>query len=193
MNKSFLKSMRILVLILAAGLMVWGCTEATTPEDKVLASIGDYQLKLSEFQRLLSADLEMNPDFKLTRKAKKEYLDEIIQKEILVIEAKKRRLDVEPKFIRTIERYWESTLIRSLMEIISEEIEKKIIVTQEEIRNRYNSLKAEDPSMPPFSEIEEETRYNLKEEKKNAAYQEWVAELEGSIKIEIDNNLLNQN
>jgi hypothetical protein len=91
--------------------------------------INDYHLTLDEFQDQLAAELKLEKDFKLTEEAKREFLEGLIRKELLIQEAKRLKLDRKEKFVRAIERYWESTLIRDIMDLKGKEIAKKIFVS----------------------------------------------------------------
>ena len=110
---------------------ILSCAQETTEEKKTLAKINDYVLTLDEFQVQLAEELELDRDFKLTKKTKRDFLDQLITKEILIQEAKKRNLDRRDKLMRAIERYWESTLIRDLMIMEGQGIEKRTVVSQE--------------------------------------------------------------
>lgn len=103
------------------------CSQEKSVESKILARINDYNLTLDEFHHQLASELEFDKDFKLTEEAKQKFLEELIIKELLIQEAKKLKLDRKIKFVRTIERYWESTLIRDLMDLKSKEIQKDIV------------------------------------------------------------------
>ena len=171
---------------------VIACSRPPSQEEKVLVSINDLKLKVSDFQRLLAADMETDPDFKLTAGAKKMYLSELIQKEILIQEAKRLELDRKTEFIRTIERYWEATLIRNLMQLKGGEIDKRIIVSQEEVQRRYDAMKVKTEDIQPLTEIEVELRAEIKEQKKTAMFQQWVEELKNDADVDIDEELLDQ-
>lgn len=114
------------VLVLFVSLSLFCCSQEKPVESKILARINDYNLTLDEFHHQLAAELEFDKDFKLTEEAKQEFLEELIVKELLIQEAKRLKLDRKDKFIRTIERYWESTLIKGLMDLKSKEIQKDI-------------------------------------------------------------------
>lgn len=131
-------------------------------------------------------------DLKITDSIKKEYLDQIIQKQILIQEAKRLKFDQKPKFIRTIERYWEATLIRDLMEIKSREIEAQVIVTQEDVHRCYNEMKIKDPGLQPLPKIEPDLTAKIREEKKTALFQKWVEELKLESSIQTNEKLLDQ-
>ena len=173
-----------------AWLLVSACSRGPSVEKDILTTVNDFKLTVSEFQSLLAADLEIDRDLKITDPVKKEYLNQIIQKEILIQEAKRLKFDQKPKFIRTIERYWEASLIRDLMESKGQEIEKQTIVTQEEVQRSYDDMKKKDPALQSLSEIEQDLTAKIREEKKTAMFQKWVEELKREARIQTNENLL---
>lgn len=168
----------------------FSCSQDRTEDGKILCRINECNLPIEEFQRQLAEDLELNSDFKLTQRAKREFLEELIKKELLIQEAKKLKLDREDKFIRAIERYWEATLIKDLMELKGEEISKRIFVSEEEIEARHKEMKKLDDGLPPLTEIHDRIGEDLKEEKKTRVLEEWINELKKNANIEIDEGLL---
>lgn len=164
-------------------LSLFYCTQETQEKAEILARINQYNLTLEEFQNKMAAELNLDTDFKLTREAKKEFLEGLIEKELLIQEAKKLELDRKEKFIRTIERYWESTLIRDLIEIKGKQISKRILISEEEI----------EAASPPLSEPKEKIIEDLKERKKTRMLKEWINDIRKSAKIEINQDLLYKN
>ena len=167
------------------------CTREKAEEGKVLARINDYHLTLAEFQDKLSAELELEDNYKLTRQAKLDFLEECIRKEILIQEARKRELDRKAEFIRAMERYWESTLIRDLLDLEGKDIARRAVVTQEEIEAFYartNEQMGTPP--PPVTEIEAQLRREIKEQKKTEMLEEWMRSLREKARVEIDEDLL---
>jgi peptidyl-prolyl cis-trans isomerase C len=171
---------------------VLACSQEETREKQVLVEINDFALTLDEFQVQLAEELEMDKDFKLTQEAKKDFLDRLIVKEVLIQEAKKRNLDSREKFIRTIERYWESTLIRDLMVIKGQEIAKRTVVSQEEIEARYKRMKELNANQPPLGSVRESISKQIMEDKKNKMLKEWVNQLKQKAKIQINQQLLSK-
>jgi len=176
--------------LIAISFFLFCCGQEQKKEGDVLAKINDYELTLLEFEYQLVEELEMDKDFKLTKEAKKEFLDQLIRKEILIQEAKKLKMDRRQKFIRTIERYWESTLIRDLMELKGKEISKRTSVSEEEIRARYEKMKASEPDLPPFEDMKQKISAKIGEDKKRARLIAWINGLKKNAKIEIDEQLL---
>ena len=172
---------------------IFCCAQEKIEENKALAKINDYVLTLDEFQVQLAQELELDKEFKLTKEAKNEFLDQLITKEILIQEAKRRKLDRKEKFIRAIERYWESTLIRDLMEMEGQKIEKRTVVSQEEIEMRYKEMKNLDENQPPLESIRQKISEKIMEDKKSSMLEEWVNHLKKKAKIEINQELLSKN
>jgi hypothetical protein len=172
---------------------IFCCTQEKIEEDKALAKVNDYVLTLDEFQVQLAQELKLDKEFKLTKQAKKEFLDQLITKEILIQEAKRRNLDRKEKFIRAIERYWESTLIRDLMEMEGQKIEKCTVVSQEEIEMRYKKMKNLDENQPQLESIRQKISEKIMEDKKCDMIEEWVNDLKKKAKIEINQELLSKN
>lgn len=166
------------------------CTSENKESPTTLARINDYTLSLEEFQNQLAAEIEFDEDFKLTKEAKKQFLDELIRKELLIQEAKRFNLDKKEKFVRAIERYWEYTLIKDLMDMKGEEISKRILISQEEIEDSYKERKKSDDTLPPLSQLREEISKDLRERKKTRMIKEWINNLKEKAEIQINEGIL---
>lgn len=156
----------------------------------VLCQINNYRLLKEEFQTQLAAELELKDDFKLTQKAKREFLEQLIKKELLIQEAKKRRLDQKEKFIQAIERYWEATLIRDLMVSQSQAVSQRIYVTEEDIKAHYKTMKPSDTTFSHLDEMRNEIRAAIREDKKTRMLEEWINALKKNADVEINEDLL---
>ncbi len=159
-------------------------------DEEIVARINEYNLSLKEFETQLAANLDTDPEFQLDQQAKDAFLDQLIQRELLIQEAMKLKLDRRDRFIRTIERYWQSTLIRDLLELKGVEVEKQTYVSEEEVTGRYQKMRNEDPSLGPIETFREEIMQGLKEEKKTQKLKEWIGLLQKNAKIEINRDLL---
>jgi hypothetical protein len=185
------KSTYCFLIILCAFLFC--CSPEKKEENETLAKINDYVLTLDEFQGQLAQEVKLDKEFKLTKEAKKEFLDQLITKEILIQEAKRQNLDRKEKFVRAIERYWESTLIRDLMEMEQQKIEGRTVVSQEEIEMRYNEMKNLDKNLPKLESIRDNIFQKILEDKKQRLLKEWSNQLKKRARIEINEELLSKN
>lgn len=185
------KTIYFLLIIMCS--FLFSCTQEKIEENKKLAKINDYVLTLDEFQTQLADEVRLDKDFKLTNEAKKAFLDQIITKEVLIQEAKREHLDRKEKFIRAIERYWESTLIKDLMEAEGKKIEQRTVVSEEEIESRYNDMKKLNQNLPPLDIIRDKILKKIMEDKKQRLLKEWTDQLIKRAKINVNEDLLSRN
>ncbi len=169
---------------------VMSCSQEQSDQELILAKINEYTLTLNEFNTLLKEELEYNAEFKVDQDAKRAFLDQIITKELLIQEAKRRQLDREDKFVRSIERYWESTLIRDLMAMEGQAIEKRTVVSQEEIETRYDELHQSSPNPPQLTALRDQITQQILEEKKRLSLEDWIGRLKSKAQIRVDEKLL---
>ena len=179
-----------IILLLMSVFSFLGCDDNRAEDRRILARINEYELKLNEFDRQLSSEMELDPEFQLTRKDKKAFLEQLIRKELMIQEAIRLKLDHKEKFVKTIERYWQSTLIRDLMQLKGEEINQTTYVSQEEIEARYLKMKEAGETDLVLNTIRDQIIADLKEEKKTEKLQAWITDLWGKATIEIDGELL---
>jgi len=71
-----------------------------------------------------------------------------------------------------------------------QEIEKRTVVSQEEIELRYEKMKELDKNQPPLESIRERISEKIMEDKKSKMLEEWINELKQKAKIEINQKLL---
>jgi hypothetical protein len=180
----------ILWITTCLAVSVMSCGQEQSDQELILAKINEYTLTLNEFNTLLKEELEYNAEFKLDQDAKRAFLDQIITKELLIQEAKRRQLDRKDKFVRSIERYWESTLIRDLMAMEGQAIEKRTVVSQEEIETRYDELHQSSPNPPQLTALRDQITQQILEEKKRHSLEDWIGRLKSKAQIRVDEKLL---
>ncbi|WDP92948.1 MAG: SurA N-terminal domain-containing protein [Desulfobacter sp.] len=171
---------------LIASLYICGCSpEQTAEAGQVVAKINKYKLTQGEYQAKLARELEYDREYKCTAAARKDFLDRLIRQEVLIQEAVNRNLDKAPEFMAAIEKYWEATLIKNLMAAKMEEIRQTTLVSEGEIKARYQELKTGKENMPPLNRVEKKIADILKEEKQTAEMEQWVSRLKKEAKIKV--------
>ncbi len=194
--KGVLVSKRVLImpLIALSCLFATGCPTAPSEDAQVVARINDHVLTLGEFEQELKQELEFNDDFKMTGQARTQFVERLIRNELLLQEAKKRRLDQREKFIKTIERYWESTLIRDLIQAKNKEIDALVRITDSEVEARYASRFGRlNLSVGERRPLRQRIRDTLHAEKKAELMATWFSQLKEQADIEVFTPLLNRN
>ncbi len=164
-----------------------GCSgDKKEGKKKVLAIINGYELTVGEYEAKLAQELDYTHEYKTTPEARKEFLETLIQKETLIQEAARLGLAKRQDFIQAIEKYWEATLIKTLMEEKIKEIARTTMVMDDEIKSYYTRMKSEDETLPPLEQIEPDIAGQLKEEKQTQALNEWINEVKNRAKVDIN-------
>ena len=122
-----------LMLMVTLILFMGGCAEKG-PKKEVIATIGNYSL----YREDLLSELALYPPEYLDKFTKEQLLNDIIEKKVLLLEAQRQGLDRNPEFMKMVERFWEQSLLRSLLNKKSEEILSSIPQSDKD-RNRKAS------------------------------------------------------
>jgi peptidyl-prolyl cis-trans isomerase C len=112
------------------------CGEKKDYSSKALAIINGKEITASEFDLRWSQVPEFARKTYEGADGRKKFLDELITRELLLQEAKKRGIDRERALIERVERFKERTLLDNLMR---EEVDARVTVTQEEIKSYYDA------------------------------------------------------
>ncbi len=183
------KRVSFLIILLCVLISITACARKEGPE-RVVATINDYDMTVEDFNYESKEVLHMGRvlgDFPVT---KEDLLDALITKEILLQEAQKENLDKDRNFMKSIELYWEQTLIKNLMLKKSEEIEKKIMVYEDEINDYYNKMSPDEKK--PLAEVKDEIVTRIKMKKEREFMDEWINGLRSKSRIRINKKIFNE-
>lgn len=128
-----------LALLLA---LISSCSEEPTATEEFLVKVNEYTLTEKAFNSQLKNELDVDRGFDTSGDIRAVFLDDLIRKQLLLQEARAMKLDQRENFRRTIERYWESTLIRDLLNEKGLALRKEAVVTPGEVKNYYDENKS---------------------------------------------------
>ena len=146
-----MKRIGFICLIIGAGcivliLAIYGSRGRES--QKVLARINNYVMTVEDFKD----EIKYSPYAGDETLDIQRLLDLAIRKQVLIQEAQRRRLDREKTFMKTIERYWEQTLIKELLE--------------KETRRIYETVSEDKQAeVSPFVDLLLDVRKQLRDEK----------------------------
>lgn len=126
--------------ILIATFLISGCAEKKK-EEKIVATINNYNMTVEDFRYESNEISNVGRVLGEMPVTKRDMLDVLITKEVLLQEAVKQNLDKEKDFMRSIELYWEQALLKNLLARKSQEIAKATAVYEDEINRYYNNMK----------------------------------------------------
>ena len=154
--------------------------------EEAVATVNGAPVLLKEFKKDLAIYANRNPDFKLDTQSVEDHLDMFIDKQLMIQEATKMGLAKDDRFLETIKRFWEQTLIRELIDAKSSEWRDKLFVTEDEIQSHYQEIKSGAIPKPPLKDVHDEIKTSLLEQKKQKAMEEWLKEARKGASIKID-------
>ncbi|MBI4826320.1 MAG: peptidylprolyl isomerase [Nitrospirae bacterium] len=128
---------KFLVLALAVFLTI-GCSKASTTkqEGASLAKVGETSITQEDYMRELKSLPEWARGKFKGDSDKEEFLDSIIEKELLYVEAKKNKLNNDKEYLAKLKEFEKMNLITTLLE---KEIRDKVKVEDAEAKSFYDS------------------------------------------------------
>ncbi|MCM8782540.1 MAG: hypothetical protein NC828_05790 [Candidatus Omnitrophica bacterium] len=166
---------RIFVVVILAFLI--GCSPSA-PNKELLAKINNYSLYREDF----IDELKTMSDFERAGRTKEELLEGVIEKKLLLLQAQQAGLDKEGIFMKMVQRFWEQSLLRSIIEKKIKEFVATTSISEEEIKTRTNEL---DKKVNV-----EDIRDSIIREKVNKRFEAWLDALKKRAKIYINTKAL---
>lgn len=181
-NRLFISFLALITLLFFAG-----CSSDSSVEEEpgeIMLKIDDYTLTKQEFNKMFRFEIEADRNFDLSGSAEVAFINELIRKQLLIQQAQKLKLDHEEAFRQTIQRYWESTLIRDLLRKKSEEFKQQTPVTGEEVRQYFDENQM-DFGGQTFESVEDSIKELIEHEKISEMMNGWLDQLVDSASIKV--------
>lgn len=145
MNKLFFEISRCVLcpafLLFLCISFLYGCNREAPVENNVVVTVNHEPIKLEDFQAEMALRSKQNPAYKITSEAISEQMDTVIDRRLMIQEGMRMGLAENRDFVRTIQSFWEQTLIRELIEAKSREWEARLFVTEREIEDYYEKMR----------------------------------------------------
>ena len=171
-------------IIIGMCFMLSGCSGEPTEKEDYLLRVNNYTITSDEVDSSLKIEAKLNSNFYPSEDTRIEYVKGLIQSQLLIQEAKKQHLDQREVFRQTIERYWESTLIRDLLTEKGGQLRRTTVVTKQEIDDYYLENKEFLPE-GTLEELQTELVKKVEDQKVSARLADWIEELKAGAKIEV--------
>jgi len=176
------------LIFLLVALFVTGCRPA--PDDKIaLAKINNYEITLDEFQEEFN---ESSYAPGATAQARKDFLNNIISRKLILQDAEEKGLNKERSFLKMIERFWEQCLLKLAIDKKTKEISGSAMVNDKEIEEAYNNMPQEAKAAKPYASMYQQIKWQLTRDKESQLLNNWIAQLHKKSEIKINYDLLKQ-
>ncbi|MBI3991296.1 MAG: hypothetical protein HY350_04010 [Candidatus Omnitrophica bacterium] len=165
-----------------------GCNPA--PQNKqILAKINNYEITLDEFDEEFKGS---GYDRNGTLDTQKDFLNNLINRKLILQDAQKKGLDKDKGFLRMIERFWEQSLLKLAIDKKTRETAGSALVTDKEIEDAYNNLVKEGKADKAYDQMYQQIKWEITRSKETKALNEWVAQLHKKADIKVNYDLLKQ-
>jgi len=169
-----------------------GCSRKSNEREPVIATVNKELISLRDFQEDIAIRSKQNPSYQITPQTVKEQLDTAIDRKLMIQEAMKMGLTNNEDFVRTIQTFWEQTLIRELIEAKSHEWEDRLFITEDEISDYYEEITKKSDNVPPLKSIYDQLKKVILEQKKTDALDEWLSMVRKRAVINVDEKLIDE-
>lgn len=122
--------MKNFAFIFMVSLFLTGCSARQNADDIAL-KINHYAISKAEFEEAFKESSLSGMD---TPQARQDFMDNLVNRMLILQEAQKRRLDRDPKFLKMVEKFWMQSLLRLAIENKAKELGAASLASDEEAR-----------------------------------------------------------
>jgi peptidyl-prolyl cis-trans isomerase C len=177
---------RFIVLAVISGLLVFGCAKKEEQKGQYLVKINGVTITKEDLKK----EVEALPPFAQKMFEGEEgiarLIDELIKKELLYQEAKKKGLDRDAAYLKKVADSQKLILISALLE---KEIEDKAKLSDKDVRDFYEKNKADfmvQGKTIEFEKIRDMLAQRLTAQKQKEVFDGYVENLKKSYKIDVN-------
>jgi hypothetical protein len=185
MKGETMKKYLILSLVLA---LAFGCSQKTEKKD-ILAKVNNYEITKDEFEEEF-----INSNFGRTDtlESRKEFLNTLINRKLILQDAQRKVLDRENNFLKMIERFWEQSLIKLVLDTKAKEISSTVLVNDRDIKAVYEKMAKDGVTNKSYAQMYQQIKWELTKVKESKRMNDWMATLRNQADIKINEDLLKE-
>ena len=177
-------SKRIIIILLLV-LFTSGCgAPKNTP---VAIKIGAVNISPADFESAFEDSPFSSED---TSQSRKQFLDTYITRILILTEAEKIGLDKDPVFLKTVETFWQQSLIKLILDYKIKELSMNIRISDRDINDYYNSHKETDYKDRELASVYDSIKWLISNQKQKEAVNSWLTSLRDHAKIDLNYALL---
>ncbi|MCX5701741.1 MAG: SurA N-terminal domain-containing protein [Candidatus Omnitrophica bacterium] len=179
--------MRKKLIYLSVLILIIGCSRAYKEDKSVLARINDYQITKEEFEQEFKDSSFGRVD---TPESRREFLNNLINRKLILQDAQERAWDKDKSFLKMIERFWEQSLLKTALDKKAKEIAGSASVSDKSIEEVYNKMVSEGNTDKTYDKMYNQIKWELTKFQESQAMSKWVSDLRRKARITINSELL---
>lgn len=175
---------KYLFLLAMLGLLT-GCNHG--PRDKdVLVKINECKITKQEFEVMFRESSFSRQD---TPESRADFLNNLIDRQIILQDAQERGLDKSKEFIGMIQKFWEQSLLKTALEKKSKEIAGSISINDKSVEAAYNKMFKEGKTDKFYNQMYQQVKWELTRARESDLMNSWLQGLRKNSNIEINRSL----
>jgi hypothetical protein len=182
-------AMRKKLIYLSALILIIGCSRAPKENKQILARINNYEITKQEFEQEFKDSSFGRVD---TPESRKEFLNNLINRKLILQDAQQRAWDKDKSFLKMIERFWEQSLLKITLDRKAKEISGSVSVSDKSIEEVYNKMASEGKTDKTYDKMYNQIKWELNRLQESQAMNNWVSGLRKKATIKINDDLLNR-
>jgi len=177
----------ILIFILPAFLVA--CSGGPQPAETVI-KINNYEITRSGFEREFKDSVFGRVD---NPQSRKEFLDNLIDRILILQEAQKAGLDNDPLFLKMVEEFWAQSLLKLAIENKSKEITGASFVSDKAIEEIYQNMLKDGKTTRSYEEMYQQIKRDMIKLQESRMMSQWLTQLRKSAVIQVNKDLVADN
>jgi len=183
MNKYLISSF-LLILVLS------GCCDKSCPLNQTIAKVNKYAITQDKFDAEFKESIYCTND---NLESRMDFLDNLIDRKLILQEAQRQGLDRDKGFLAAIERFWEQSLLKTALDKKIKEIMQSASISEGELRARYDQLVKDSMTDKTYEQMRGQLKHEILKSKATTGINEWVSDLRKNASIQINPELCIQN
>ena len=180
------KNVSMVLCMFSAVLCMVHCSPANNSDKRVI-SINDYHITSQEFNEMYDDSFKKDE----TQEHKKAFIDSLISRKLILQKAQTIGLDTDPEFLKSIENFWEQSLLKIMIDHKTSQVAKMITVSDEEVNNAYSDWLQDNPeTYKTPAEIKKMIEKKLLREKQKEYVRQWIQDIREESEIYVDKEAL---
>lgn len=178
--------MKRLILMLLIPVFLVGCSGRSKPKD-IVVKINNYEISKAEFEQEFkdSSFGRVN-----TPESRKEFLDNLINRILILQDAENKGLDNDPKFLKIIEKFWVQSLLKLALEKKSQELVRVSLVSNTAVNEAYQKMLKDGKTTKSYEEMYKVIKWDLLKQKEVQMTNDWLIGLYKDANIEVNKDLI---
>ena len=174
-------------VILFLAIAVSGCARPQPPKETI-ARVNDYEITVDEFEEGFAASPYASRTDKL--QARREVLSSLVERKLILQDAQKKNIDKDKEFLRSIEHFWEQSLLTVALGTKTQELSRSVQVREQDVRRIYDGMVKDGITTKPFEDVFPQIKWQAQKQVEAQLLGEWIDGLRKGAAISVDEALL---